>query len=384
MSERLSPVLDGLDAGSALSGPEKIVGITGGTAATWLASQIATYITALIVDAAPSTLDTLNELAAALGDDPNFATTVTTALAGKQPLDTDLTAIAALASAADKIPYATGSGTWALADFKADIRTLAAAASMSALRTAAGLAIGSDVQAYDSDLAAIAALATTSFGRSFLALADAAAARALAGLVIGTDVAPVASPSFTGSVGIGTSSPSELLHLLSTTDADILMETQANAEFSGVFMRRTRAALAAVQALDTLGALSFWGFGGTNYRRLNDIISFVNTYTSDSNIIGSLQIRTSVDGVATPVARITALSNGNVGINDTDPLSKLSITGGCLNKAGYTVATLPTARAGDEARVTDALSPVFGSAVVGGGTVSVPVFYNQANVWIVG
>jgi microcystin-dependent protein len=36
-----------------------------------------------VVDAAPGALDTLNELAAALGDDPNFATTMTTALAGK-------------------------------------------------------------------------------------------------------------------------------------------------------------------------------------------------------------------------------------------------------------------------------------------------------------
>lgn len=51
---------------------------------------------AALVDAAPSTLDTLNELAAALGDDASFASTVTTALAGKQPLDADLTAIAAL------------------------------------------------------------------------------------------------------------------------------------------------------------------------------------------------------------------------------------------------------------------------------------------------
>ena len=36
-----------------------------------------------LVDAAPSTLDTLNELAAALGDDPNFATTVTNSIAAK-------------------------------------------------------------------------------------------------------------------------------------------------------------------------------------------------------------------------------------------------------------------------------------------------------------
>ena len=39
-----------------------------------------------LIDSAPSTLDTLNELAAALGDDPNFATTMTNALAAKAPL----------------------------------------------------------------------------------------------------------------------------------------------------------------------------------------------------------------------------------------------------------------------------------------------------------
>lgn len=41
---------------------------------------------ASLVDAAPSTLNTLNELAAALGDDPNFATTVTNSIASKLPL----------------------------------------------------------------------------------------------------------------------------------------------------------------------------------------------------------------------------------------------------------------------------------------------------------
>ncbi len=40
---------------------------------------------------APAALDTLNELAAALGNDPNFATTMLNALAGKQPLDNTLT-----------------------------------------------------------------------------------------------------------------------------------------------------------------------------------------------------------------------------------------------------------------------------------------------------
>lgn len=45
-------------------------------------SQVAAKVSAL-VDSAPATLDTLNELAAALGDDPNFATTVTNKIAEK-------------------------------------------------------------------------------------------------------------------------------------------------------------------------------------------------------------------------------------------------------------------------------------------------------------
>jgi len=46
----------------------------------------ASNIVASIVDTAPATLDTLNELAAALGDDANFSTTVTTALSTKLTL----------------------------------------------------------------------------------------------------------------------------------------------------------------------------------------------------------------------------------------------------------------------------------------------------------
>jgi hypothetical protein len=45
-------------------------------------ADVTAAITA-VIDAAPASLDTLNELAAALGDDANFASTVTTALAGK-------------------------------------------------------------------------------------------------------------------------------------------------------------------------------------------------------------------------------------------------------------------------------------------------------------
>jgi hypothetical protein len=66
----------------------KLDGIAVGANNYALPSDIATegYVdnqVSALVAAAPATLDTLNELAAALGDDPNFATTMTTTLGDK-------------------------------------------------------------------------------------------------------------------------------------------------------------------------------------------------------------------------------------------------------------------------------------------------------------
>ncbi|WGA91893.1 phage tail protein [Citrobacter freundii] len=139
-----------------------------------------------LVGSSPEALDTLNELAAALGNDPNFATTVMNAMAGKQPLDATLTnlsgksisglleylglgdvlhagknlyeiaekgavhqasardnlalnAIAAIVGGKNKLPYFADMNTAALTDFTAFARTLLSRSEASAVRGDLGL-----------------------------------------------------------------------------------------------------------------------------------------------------------------------------------------------------------------------------------------------------
>ncbi|MCI5078695.1 hypothetical protein [Oricola sp.] len=78
-------------ASPALTGTPTAPTAPGGANTTQIATTafVASAVAAL-VDAAPGTLDTLNELAAALGDDPNFATTITASIAGKLAIASNL------------------------------------------------------------------------------------------------------------------------------------------------------------------------------------------------------------------------------------------------------------------------------------------------------
>jgi hypothetical protein len=153
------------------------------------------------------TLASLQASTPAQGDDSNLVSTTAWVNDYFQPLDATLTALAGVATQADKLIYADGADSFVTTDLPAFGRTLIANANAGDARTDLGLVIGTDVQAQDATLQSISALGTgadkliyttaqdtwaeadlSAFSRTLLDDADAPTARATLGLVIGTNV----------------------------------------------------------------------------------------------------------------------------------------------------------------------------------------------------
>lgn len=132
--------------------------------ATGAQAKVDAAIAALIASA-PGLLNTLDEIAAALGDDPNFATTITTLINAKVAKST-YDAHSILAATTDDTPAALTVAEQTIVGRKTGGNV--AALSASEVRTLLALVIGTNVQAWDADLDTYAGITPGALGQAIL------------------------------------------------------------------------------------------------------------------------------------------------------------------------------------------------------------------------
>ena len=168
-----------------------------------------------------------------------------------QPYDTDLAAIAALATT----PFG---------------RALLTYANEAAFKAGVNLEVGTDVQAHDADLDAIAALSTTGFGRAFLTYANEAAFKAGVNLEVGTDVqahdadldaiAALSTNVFGRSLLTMVNNAALTAEINGATDSAAgILETATEAEMEAG--SATNKAVTPGQVQNHLGVVKWWWFG---------------------------------------------------------------------------------------------------------------------------
>lgn len=172
--------------------------------------------------------------------------------------------------------------------------------------------IGVSVQAYDADLAAIAALTTAAYGRGILETTSEGVFKALVNLEVGTDMAGLGANTFTGS---------------QTVDGGIFT-TGRYGNGGAMVMRRAEGSVGSPTVLSgaaTVGIFLARGYDGSAYRDVAGITFDATAAPSGSSSPGSITLSvtpsgstSSTEALKVQPTRSVTLNNGAVSTSATD------------------------------------------------------------------
>ena len=316
---------------------------------------VATEVAAL-VDSAPGTLNTLNELAAALGDDANFSTTVTNSIATKAPL-----ASPALTGTPTAPTASSGTNTTQVAT------TAFVTAATSGLATDANVANKAPINSptFTGTPAAPTASAGTNTTQiattAFVTTAVAAGGGGVSGISSSADATAITIDS-SERVGIGATSPVGILHIKSDDNGVVFQSSSSSNSRAQIFFQNNGGTTTGKIAVDPDGGnanVMAFSTGSSERMRIDasgnvgigHSGSLVNKLTVNGNQVmlasgemkfadagnslvsviknggssGTSQMQFLVGSTPAEVMRID--SNGDVGIGMTDPTSKLHVSG---------------------------------------------------------
>lgn len=202
----------------------------------------------------------------------------------------------------------------------------------------------------------VSASATANAAESYTARVGGTNILTVYGQALGSGGGGIVSGS--GRVGIGTTTPSALLHLATSTTAlgaTVFEQASADTDSFDLILRKTRGTVASPTVIttgDELGNLKFSGYSGAGGYVTGASIKAISEGTvATTRVPGALVFSTGTDAAPTVLTeRMRINSAGNVGIGTTNPTYKLALNGTDSNLAGPHTAFFTSA---------DATYPVF-------------------------
>ena len=177
-----------------------------------------------------------------------------------QAFNSNLSAVSGLTSVADRVPYFTGSGTASLATFTAAGRTIVGSTDIANARSNLGLVIGTDVQGYAANLAALSGLATAG-----IYVRTGAGTAAIRSLVAGTNCTITNADGVSGNITINATTQSPVAGTGVSVVGTTVSIGQAVATTSNV----------------TFGTITGSTIDGSTIRSTGEVIAY---YASDRNL----------------------------------------------------------------------------------------------------